>query len=465
VADDRRGPIVHKFGGTCVADADGLRTLAELVLADERPAVVVVSALAGTTATLAEISRSETGEARTSLGELWDRHMCVLGALESSSPDAVGSQTLSADAQQARTRMEQVRDVLLSQIERPPTAQRHDRLLAGGEDLSVHLAAHVLRSVGLDARVVDARELVRTDEHFGAAVPQQDILADRVRGHLEPLLSAGTTVVVQGFVGSDARGRTTTLGRGGSDHTAVLLGAALEAREVVIWTDVAGMYTSDPEAVEGVRVIPELGFEEAVELAYFGAKVLQPSAAKHAVAERVPLRIRDARNPTAEGTVIRHDRRGAAAFAAVAYKPDVILIEVRAFPVTLEHGFLARVFGVLARHEVAVDLVATSHSSTAFTVDRAEEIFAVRQELSEFADVDVSEGLATVTVVGRGLMSRPGMDAQAFWALGDTSVYLISQASDVSLSFVVDDAEARGLIQRLHGALIDAEAASEKVGS
>jgi len=221
---------------------------------------------------------------------------------------------------------------------------------------------------------------------------------------------------------------------------------------------VAGMHTADPRTVQSVRVIPELGFEEAVELAYFGAKVLQSAAAKHAVAERVPLRIRDASDPMAPGTVIRHDKRGAAAFAAVACKPDVILIEVRAFPTNIEHGFLARVFNVLARHEISVDLVATSHSSTAFTIDRAEEVSEIHRDLSKFADVRVTEGLATVTVVGRGLMSRPGMDAQTFWAIGETTVYLISQASDVSLSFVVDEDQAAGLIQRLHGALIDAEA-------
>jgi aspartate kinase len=451
VARDGSGPLVHKFGGTCVADAGKLRTLAELVVADECPAVVVVSALAGTTAGLREISASDAEPALAALDQLWGHHLEVLA-------------DLGGDTEVTRHRMESVLDVLRNQIGRSPTAQRNDRLLAGGEDLSVHLATLALCNAGLDARVVDARELIRTDERFGTAVPQQDILSDRARSHLEPLLATGVTVVVQGFVGSDAHGRTTTIGRGGSDHTAVLLGAALRAREVAIWTDVAGMHTADPGAVEGVKVIHELGFEEAVELAYFGAKVLQPAAAKHAVAEGVPLRIKDAANPQGSGTVIRHDRRGAAAFAAVAYKPDVILLEVRAFATSMEHGFLARVFGVLARHEVAVDLVATSHSSTAFTIDRAEELSAVRGELSKFADVRVSEGLATVTVVGRGLMSRPGMDAQAFWAIGETAVYLISQASDVSLSFVVDEGEAPGLVSRLHAALIEAEHAFDDAG-
>ena len=261
--------------------------------------------------------------------------------------------------------------------------------------------------------------------------------------------------MVQGFIGSEAGGSTTTLGRGGSDFTAALLGAALDASEVVIWTDVDGMYSGDPNLVRAAEVLPEVGFGEAVELAYFGARVVHPSAVKHAIARDVLLRIKNAFAPEREGTLIHFDRRATAAFAAVANKTDVALIEVRAFPTAMAYGFLAPVFAVLASHQVPVDLVATSHSSTAFTVDRDQELTEVRRALSVFSEVDVIEDVATVTVVGRGLLREPGLDALVFWAVEKTPVYLISQASDVSISFVVDEVEAPELVRKLHLSLIE----------
>jgi aspartate kinase len=274
--------------------------------------------------------------------------------------------------------------------------------------------------------------------------------------------------VVQGFIGSEAGGATTTLGRGGSDFTATLLAAALGSPEVVIWTDVDGILSGDPNLVGDSRVVSDVGSEEAVELSYFGARVIHPAAAKHAIASGLPLRIKNSFAPERPGTLVHPDRGAAAAFAAVAHKADVALIRVRAFPTALAYGFLARVFGVLGRHGVPVDLVSTSHSSTAFTVERDEDLSAVRRALSVFAEVDVLRDVATVTVVGRGMLREPGMDALVFWAVEKTPVYLISQASDVSISFVVDEVEAPELVRRLHLSLIElkeearGEAASEE---
>jgi aspartate kinase len=231
---------------------------------------------------------------------------------------------------------------------------------------------------------------------------------------------------------------------------------------VVLWTDVDGIHSGDPRLVEESRVIPDVGSEEAVELSYFGARVVHPAAAKHAIARDLPLRIKNSFAPERPGTLIHTDRDAAPGFAAIAHKTDVTLIRVRAFPTALAYGFLARVFGVLGRHSVPVDLVATSHSSTAFTVDHDEDLSEVRRALSVFSAVDVVKDVATVTVVGRGMLREPGMDAMVFWAVEKTPVYLISQASDVSISFVVDEAEAPELVQRLHRSLIELKnAASE----
>jgi aspartate kinase len=302
--------------------------------------------------------------------------------------------------------------------------------------------------------------VVRTDAQFGRARPQNAEIATLALARLVPLLDQGIVPVTQGFVGAAADGRTTTLGRGGSDYSAAILGAAIAAEEVHIWTDVDGILSGDPRSVDAPRMLTEIGFEEAVELSYFGAKVIHPGAAKHAVALGVPLRIRNSFKPEAPGTLLLPDRRGGAEIAAVAYKRGTVLIKVRSLPSALPYGFLARVFGVLAEHGLAVDLVATSHSSTAFTIDKNEEVGAVADALSEFAEVEVCDGLATVTVVGHGLMEEPGTNALVFWEVNRTPVHLISQASDVSLSFLVDDAAAADLVRRLHTALIELPAES-----
>ncbi|MEJ2541546.1 MAG: aspartate kinase, partial [Gemmatimonadota bacterium] len=272
--------------------------------------------------------------------------------------------------------------------------------------------------------------------------------------HVVPALASGRVPVLQGFVGAAADGRTTTLGRGGSDLSATLLGAALESAAVHIWTDVEGVLSGDPRVVDNPRVLDVVGYEEAVELAYFGARVIHPGAAKQAVAEGVPLRIRSTFAPDRDGTLILKERWGGPGIAAVAAKHRVSLIKVRARRSALPYGFLARVFEILARNRLAVDLVATSHTSTAFTVDESEELREVAQELEEVAEVEVRAGLATVTVVGNGLLREPGFDARVFGAVALTPIHLVSQASDVSLSLVVDGDEAEALVRRLHEELV-----------
>ncbi|RMH17360.1 MAG: aspartate kinase, partial [Gemmatimonadetes bacterium] len=448
------GPLVHKFGGTSVADAARLRALAGLVARTAegdggRASVVVVSALAGVTDLLDDVADGRRPAAEA-LEALRARHAAVA--------DDLGVEGGEREALDARLEAALAPLVEAAAAPGPPAPlgpATADRIRAVGEDLAVPLVVRALVDAGLDARPVDARAVIRTDGRHGRAAPVVPALEPLAARHLAPVLDAGAVAVMQGFVGATELGATTTLGRGGSDYTAALLGGALDAAEVLIWTDVDGMLSGDPAAVRSARLVPELGFEEAVELSYFGARVLHPKAAKHAAATGVPLTIRNSFDPDAPGTLVRQDRRGTGTFAAVAFKPDVVLMKVRAFPSAMAYGFLARVFEVLGRHRVPVDLVATSHSSTAFTVDVDEELGAVRDELSAFAEVEVVDGLATVTVVGQGMLREPGMDALVFWAVGRTPVHLISQASDVSMSFVVAEDDAPDLVRRLHLSLIE----------
>ncbi len=443
-----RGPIVHKFGGTSLQDSERIKRVSGLIALGSGHPVVVVSAMAGVTAQLALLAQDDAGEQGVEevLSEIRARHLAAAATL-----GAVGGPSLA-------TRVDEILAAVRAALARTdfekPLA-REDAIIAAGEDLSAELVTGALLAAGVDATPLDARRLIRTDDRFGCALPDLPETDRLVRAEALPLIAEGRVPVIQGFIGSTKDGRTTTLGRGGSDFTATLVAAPLSADEVVIWTDVNGIHTADPQEVEGARAIREIGFEEAVELAYFGAGVVHVSATKHAVSTKVPLRIRGSGAPEETGTLINPNQRSGAEFAAVAFKPAVMLVRVRAFPSAMAHGFLARVFTVLGAHQVPVDLVATSHSSTAFTIDSKEDLTAVRDELSRFAEVEIIPDLATITVVGHGLLREPGMEALALRAVGKTPVHLISQASDVSLNFVVSEEDAPETVRRLHLSLIE----------
>lgn len=452
MSESELSPAVHKFGGTSLADAERIRRVAASIRAAPGAPVVVVSALAGVTDRLDRLAGVDDPEARRSeVDALRRHHLGVLETLERGPGRVDGAEP----GTRGRTRRAvEARLAALVVSGDDPSPRARDHLLSAGEDLSALLVAHALRLAGAPAEVLDARLLLRTDDLFGRARPDLETLRGRARPLLLEATTRGEIPVVQGFVGATDEGATTTLGRGGSDYTAALLASVLDADTVTIWTDVDGLFSCDPRAVERPTIISEIGFEEAVELSWFGAEVLHPAAAKHAVSAGVRVRIRNSFRPDAPGTVVLPERRGRGEVAAVAFKTAVTLIKVRSHPSALPYGFLARVFEILARHELPVDLVGTSHSSTAFTIDADEELADVRAELSDFADVTVRPDLATVTVVGSGLMEEPETNARVFEAVGDTPVHLVSQASDVSLSLVVDEGDARPLVGRIHEGLI-----------
>jgi aspartate kinase len=450
--------IVYKFGGTSLADAERIRHAAGLVRDCEGPRVVVVSALAGVTDDLLELAgRAGTeGGAEADLARLtealWVRHEEAASGIVGAAPERAA---LMGRIDQVFSRLQTALEGAAQEDDDSARQRALDEVSAVGEDLSAELMAAALVQTGLGAEVVDARSVVRTDDRFGGAVPEDEETARLIGKVLGPLLEAGRVPVLQGFVGATADGTTTTLGRGGSDFTAAIIGAALGADEVGIWTDVDGVLSAEPGHVGEARVLSELGYEEAVELAYFGAKVIHPAAAKHAAAGDVSLRVRNTGRPESAGTLIRHDVRRVAGVAAVAFKPSVTLVKVRSRPMFMAYGFLARVFDVLSRHRLPVDLVATSHTSTAFTLDEGEGLGAAADELGRFAEVEVVPDLATVSVVGHGLLQRPGISAGVFLALGASPVHLISQASDVCLSFLVAADEAPAVVRRLHAELIE----------
>jgi aspartate kinase len=293
---------------------------------------------------------------------------------------------------------------------------------------------------------------VVTDDSFGRALPLMEETGARVREVVLPILEKGGVPVVSGFIGATRAGVATTLGRGGSDFSASILGALLPAEEIQIWTDVDGMMTVDPRVVPGARVIPEVSAAEAAELAYFGAKVLHPATIKPAVERGIPVFILNTLNPSAPGTRIAAGAGDAEAEPrAIAFKKGITVILISQPRMLMAYGFLARVFEVFDRNRTPVDLIATSEVSVSLTVDDPETIPAVQRDLAALGEVQVLRRMAIISVVGRGFLRRAGIAARVFQALREVNVVMISfGASDVNVSLVVAEDEAENAVRRLH---------------
>ncbi|HEV2147236.1 MAG TPA: aspartate kinase, partial [Longimicrobiaceae bacterium] len=327
-----------------------------------------------------------------------------------------------------------------------------DEIVSYGERLASRLLAETFRARGLPARWVDARRCVRTDEEHGRAAPLGALTDECTRAELLPLLEAGEFPVLGGFIGSAATGATTTLGRGGSDYTAALVGAALGAREIQVWTDVTGFLTADPRVVPDARRIERLSYEEAAELAFFGAKVLHPKTIQPAVERGIPVRICNSRDPEAGSTLVdARTEPSPGAVRAIAHRAGVTVLRVASARMLGTYGFLRALFEVFDRHRTPVDVVTTSEVSVSLSLDRTDELDAIVAELATLGEVQVEGGNAIVCVVGAGLRSTSGVAGRVFEAVGDINVGLISQgASSVNLTFVVEEGRAAEAVRRLH---------------
>ncbi len=442
--------LVLKFGGTSVGIPAHAERALEIVRdrAGHDP-IVVVSALSGVTNTLVELCRA--GVARPLLlATIDERHLQHARAL---GLDAACVQPLLAelrdDAALARSS-----GAALGRADR-------DRVLAFGERLSAALFAAALTARGLAARAVHAGEAgLVTDERFGQAHPLPEAHA-RLRAGLADRTQVP---VVTGFIGATADGRTTTLGRGGSDYSAACIGAALGAREIQIWTDTSGMLSADPRVVPEARPVPRLSFAEACELAYFGAKVLHPKTLLPAMERGIDVRILNTARPDDAGSLITVEAEATELgwrVKSIASKQGITAVTIASTRMLLAHGFLARVFEVFGRHHVVVDMVTTSEVSISVTVDDTSRLAEALAELESIGRVEVRTGLAVVAVVGEGAPTQVGLAGHVFTLLGGVGVpvEMISQgASRVNLSFVVAEAHAARVVRLLHRGLgLDAE--------
>jgi len=449
--------IVVKFGGTSVGDAEAIERTAKIVKGRlARHPAVVVSALGGATNSLLAIGeQSAKGHligALRGVETLRDRHFAECEKLLGTSDEASEvAEEMSATFDELASLAEALSVLGHS------TPRSFDTIAAFGEQLSSHLVAAFFKLRGIPAEHVDARDVFITDDNFMTAEPQTDAVAEAARELVQPLIQAGKVPVLGGFIGRTASGITTTLGRGGSDYSASLLGAALQADAIEIWTDVDGMLTADPRVVKGSKLIEQIRFDEASELATFGAKVLHPSTIATAVRLGIPVFIYNSRKPDGNGTRITFDapRR---AVSAIAGKGGITLVKVSATKMLFARGFLRRVFEIFERNGVSVDVVATSEVSVSVTVDDSTGLESLLVDLAALGDVSVERDRAIVAVVGAAISEDSKSMGRAIGALDGIKLHMMSlSATGINLTIIVDGDQLNPAMERLHDAFFGRE--------
>jgi aspartate kinase len=447
--------VVMKFGGTSVADPDAIKRLIGIVQRQQAISkngtapVVVVSALAGVTDKLVAVAQlAEEGEGARAAGELdalQERHLTVAEAVTTASRARLLAE-VRCDFQEL-TGLVHALAVL-----REVSPRSRDAVHAVGEIVSSRIVAAAFADHGVPSAWVDARTVLITDAEHNAAAPDMVETCERARARLAPEVAAGKVAVLGGFIGATASGVTSTLGRGGSDYSAAIFGACLEVDEIQIWTDVDGMLTADPRIVPQPRVVPQLSFNEASELAYFGAKVLHPSTILPAVSRNIPVRILNSRRPESAGTMITSDAMPEAGrLTAIACKRDVTVIDITSTRMLMAHGFLRRLFEVFERFKTAVDVVTTSEVSVSVTVDDTRRLDSILDNLHHFAEASCEREMAIICAVGENLRADPTLFGRAVTALDRIPLRLVSQAaSRRNITFVLRNSDVPHAMMRLH---------------
>jgi aspartate kinase len=443
-------PLVMKFGGTSVGDGPAFARAANIVFARlELKPVVVVSAMSGMTDALLDATRlANEGDVRAAIELLephYDRHVAVVDEL-------LGPAVRTAALAHIQTVRNELTELLNRIGSGSSLAQLTDSVLSQGERLSSFLLAAVLREYEVASDAISPQQCIITDSEFGCAAPLLEQTFEATNTTINPLLAASVVPVLGGFIGATEQGETTTLGRGGSDYTAALIGAALSAREIQIWTDVTGVLTADPKVVSDAQTVPRLSYAEAAELAYFGAKVLHPKTIQPAVEGSIPVRICNSRLPLEEGTLVAAESEASPrTVKAIAHKTGVTTLQITSARMLGAYGFLRALFEVFDRHRTAVDVVTTSEVSVSLSLDDAAALPAITAELEKLAAVRVERGRAIICVVGEGLRGTPGIAAQVFNTISDINVTLISQgASSINLTFAIEEERVAEAVSRLH---------------
>jgi aspartate kinase len=443
--------IVMKFGGTSVMDAVAIDRTAQIVKSRlERRPVVVVSAMARVTDALLAAGKAAGDGQRAQALELAhglrQRHHATAKELLSSACYA----QLGAEIEREFDTLDELLKGIVAVGELSPRSS--DYVVSYGERLNSRIVTEAYLARGIRAVHVDARKVMITGAQHGRAIPQAEEIEHRAKNLVRPLLLDAQVPVIGGFIGATAHGVQTTIGRGGSDFSAALIGAGLDAEAIEIWTDVDGMRTTDPRICPDARRIRVISFEEAAELAYFGAKVLHPATVLPAVQKNIPVLVLNSLNPANEGTlIVGRAPRSKSIFKAIAAKNRITIVDVVAARMLGAHGFLKTIFDVFDRHHCSIDVVSTSEVSISLTVDSNEAIPAIAADLEKIADVKYAGRNAIVCLVGENIRETPRIAARVFAALGEINVRMISQgASEINITFVIGEDDVPEALRRLH---------------
>ncbi|WP_394134065.1 lysine-sensitive aspartokinase 3 [Vibrio parahaemolyticus] len=444
---------VAKFGGTSVANFEAMSRCATIIENNPNTRLVVSSACSGVTNILVELANGVQDQEHRAelLKNLAEIHDSILAQLE--------------DVTEASSEVYGILDTVTSLAEAASiqaNTKLTDHLVACGELMSTHILAQLMRERGINAVRFDIREVLRTDDNFGRAEPNVEAIAQLAQEKLIPLC-LDSVVITQGFIGSDEEGNTTTLGRGGSDYSAALIAEGVKASGLEIWTDVPGIYTTDPRIAPKASPIPEISFSEASEMANFGAKILHPSTLVPALRHDIPVFVGSSKEPEKGGTWIRHQVESSPLFRALALRCNQTMVTLRSANMFHAYGFLAKVFEILAKHKISVDLITTSEISVSLTLDQTDTSGgapqlpqAAREELEELCKVEVEHDLCLVALIGNKMSERKGYAKQVFGTLEDLNLRMICYgASPHNLCFLVNESVAKQAIQKLHTELFE----------
>ncbi|MDP0372193.1 lysine-sensitive aspartokinase 3 [Glaesserella parasuis] len=445
---------VAKFGGTSVANFEAMSACANIVTTDANTRVVVLSASAGVTNYLVELANGcETERREEILAAVRTIQYNIIEKLQD--PTAVSAEI---DAL-----LEHISALALS-ASLATSAALTDELICHGEMMSTKIFTQLLKERNYPAVWVDVREIVATNNHYGKAAPNDEKTQAQSDAILKPLIAEGKVVITQGFIGRDDEGKTTTLGRGGSDYSAALLAEVLNANDVLIWTDVPGIYTTDPRVVPAAKRIDTMSFNEAAEMATFGAKVLHPATLLPAVRSNIPVYVGSSKAPEQGGTWVTRDPQPRPTFRALALRRNQILLTLSSLSMLHTQGFLANVFAILAKHKISVDVITTSEVSIALTLDKTGSASSgadmlspeLLEELRQYCNVKVENDLALVAIIGNNLHTQAGIAKQLFATLSPYNVRLISYgASTNNVCTLVQNSKADDVIRSLHFALFE----------
>lgn len=440
--------IVVKFGGTSVSSPKSVDTICSIVdnlLLEKKCPVVVVSAISSVTNLL--LSLPTTSSLHKTLVEIRSLHEKLTKKIFSQS-DALEILNFIDD---------QLKQVEYIAKKKKHTKKSLDTLASFGEIMSSYIITKALQIRKMKAKQVIATKLIITDAHFGSAefLPEQTKL--RVKKVITPLIKKNIVPVITGFIGMTEKSEITTLGRGGSDYSASVIGFYLSASEIQIWTDVDGVFTADPHIVRKAKLLNTISYKEASEMAWFGAKILHPRTIRPAISANIPVRVLNTFNPKAPGTLIEKKPKRSDSIVAISSKRKITLVNIYSTAMLLSKGFLVRIFDVFSKNNISIDLVSVSEVSVSVTLDNNEKLENVVKELSLFTTVSVKNDLGIVSIIGEGIITSTKTIDTIFSVLNKAKILvkMVSLgATDINISLVIDSDKIEKATQMLHNRLL-----------